>query len=94
VVLGDGDFEVSAITENFSSDGVLLYADQFIQEGTEVGLILALPTETEAEGKRVWCFGKVLRVEKELKASSAWLLHFSVANYCPTFVPMQGSAVT
>jgi hypothetical protein len=49
--------------DNLSSDGVLLYADQLIRNGTQVGLIVALPpTETEAEGKRVWCLGKVLRI--------------------------------
>jgi hypothetical protein len=45
----------------------LLYADQLIREGSEVGVILVVPpVETEAEGK-LWCFGKVVRVEKELK---------------------------
>src|SRR5215469_9157859 len=38
----DGDSEVLAVTENFSSNGVLLYADQLLHEGAEVGLILAL----------------------------------------------------
>lgn len=68
MLVGDGDSEVPAVTENFSSNGVLLYADRLINEGAEVGLILALPaTETETEGKRLWCFGKVIRVEKQLK---------------------------
>ncbi len=67
VVLGDGGCEVPAVTENFSSDGVLLYADQLIPEGSEAGLLLALPRMEETEAKRVWCFGKVLRVEKELR---------------------------
>jgi hypothetical protein len=65
VVLGDGGCEVPVVTENFSSDGVLLYADQLIPEGSEAGLILALPRTEETE--RVWCFGKVLRVEKDLR---------------------------
>ena len=68
VVIGNDGYEVPAITENLSSAGVLLYADQLIQEGSETGLILVVPrVETEPEGKRMWCFGKVLRVEKELK---------------------------
>jgi hypothetical protein len=68
VVIGDDGHEVPAITENLSSAGVLLYADQLIREGSEIGLILVVPpVETEAEGKRMWCFGEVLRVEKELK---------------------------
>ncbi len=68
LVIGNGGHEVPAITENLSSAGVLLYADQLIREGAAVGLIVVLPPiETETEGKRVWCFGKVVRVEKELK---------------------------
>jgi hypothetical protein len=67
VVIGNDGHDVPATTENLSSAGVLLYADQRIQEGSEVGLILVVPpVETEAQGK-MWCFGKVLRVEKELK---------------------------
>jgi hypothetical protein len=67
-VIGNGGYEVPAITENLSSAGVLLYAAQLIQEGSEIGLILVMPpVEAEAEGRRMWCFGKVLRVEKELK---------------------------
>jgi len=66
LVIGNGGHEVAAITENLSSAGVLLYADQLIREGSEIGLILVVP-EAEAEGKWMWCFGKVLRVEKELK---------------------------
>ena len=43
-------------------------ADQLIREGSEVGLILVVPAaEAETEGKWMWCFGKVLRVENELK---------------------------
>jgi hypothetical protein len=68
VVIGNDGHEAPAITDNFSSTGVLLYADQLIPEGSEIGLILVVPpVEAEAEGKRMWCFGKVLRVEKELK---------------------------
>jgi len=68
LVIGNGGHEVPAITENLSSAGVLLYADQLIREGSEIGLILVVPSmEPVAEGKSIWCFGKVLRVEKELK---------------------------
>jgi hypothetical protein len=68
VMIGNDGHEVPAITENLSSAGVLLYAAQLIQEGSEIGLILVVPPlEGEAEGRRMWCFGKVLRVEKELK---------------------------
>ncbi len=68
LVIGNDGHEVPAIIENLSSAGVLLYADHLIQESSEIGLILVVPpVETEAEGKRMWCFGEVLRVEKELK---------------------------
>ena len=68
LVAGNGLHEVPAITENLSSAGVLLYADQFIQEGTLIGFVLVLPQiETETEGKRVWCLGKIVRIERELK---------------------------
>lgn len=68
LVIGNGGREVPAITENLSSAGVLLYADQFIQEGALIGLVLVLPPmETEKEGKQVWCLGKIVRIERELK---------------------------
>jgi len=54
VVIGNDGHEVPAITDNFSSAGVLLYADQLIPEGSEIGLILVVPpVEAEAEGKRM-----------------------------------------
>jgi len=62
LVIGNDGHEVAAITENLSSAGVLLYADQLIREGSEVGLILVVP-EAEAEGKWMWCFGKVLTTQ-------------------------------
>jgi len=68
LVIGNDGHEVPAITENLSSAGILLYADQFIREGTLLGLVLVLPPiETETEGKRVWCLGKIVRIERELK---------------------------
>ena len=68
LVIGNGGHEVAAITENLSSAGVLLYADQLIRERSEIGLMLAVPSpEPPAEAKWMWCFGKVLRVERELK---------------------------
>ena len=68
LVIGNGVHEVPAITENLSSAGVLLYADQFIREATLIGLVLVLPPiDTETEGKRVWCLGKIVRIERDLK---------------------------
>jgi hypothetical protein len=67
-MIGNDGREVPAITANLSSIGVLLYANRLIQEGTEIGLIIVVPpVEAGAEGRRMWCFGKVIRVEKELK---------------------------
>ena len=48
VVIGNDGHEAPAITDNFSSAGVLLYADQLIPEGSEIGLILVVPP-VEAE---------------------------------------------
>ena len=68
VVIGNDGHEVPAITENLSSAGVLLYANQLIQEESVIELILVVPpVEAQTEGRRMWCFGKVLRVEKELR---------------------------
>jgi hypothetical protein len=71
-VIGNDGHDITAIAENLSSVGVLLYVDQFIREGSEIG------------GKRMWCFGTVLRVEKELKQGKfEWLSDFSVSKYSP-----------
>jgi len=67
-VIGDGEPGFAAVTENFSSAGILLYAGQLIQVGSRVGLLLVVPSvEPEMENRRMWCFGKVVRVEKALK---------------------------
>ncbi len=59
LVIGNDGHEVAAITENLSSAGVLLYADQLIRAGSEVGLILVVPAaQAETEGKWMWCFGE------------------------------------
>ena len=67
IVLGNGGYEIAAVTQNVSSCGAFLYTAQFIPLGTEVGLVLKLPPRETEEWKRVLCFGKVLRLEKELK---------------------------
>jgi hypothetical protein len=52
LVTGNAGHEVPAITENLSSDGVLLYADQLIREGSELGLIIVVrATETETKSR-------------------------------------------
>lgn len=67
LVIGDNGHEVTALTENLSSTGVLVYADRLILEGSEVGLIVVIPAEMESESRRMWSFGKIVRVERELK---------------------------
>ena len=71
LVIGNGGHEVAAITENLASAGVLLYADRLVREGFEIGLILVAPA-AETEAKSMWCFGKVLRVEKGIEGRKVW----------------------
>jgi hypothetical protein len=66
--LGNGGHEVAAFSENISSEGAFVYCERFIAAHTQVSLIVALPTETtQSESVRVWCGGKFVRVEPQLK---------------------------
>jgi len=68
ITLGNGGGTVTAVLDNVSSGGALFYCDRFISPGSQVGLVIVLPMEvTEAQAVQVWCLGKVLRVEKELR---------------------------
>ena len=68
LVVGDGEREVAAVIENFSAAGVLLYAGQLMQVGSGVGFsIVVPPLKPEMESPRMWCFGKIVRVEQTLK---------------------------
>src|SRR5713226_2564899 len=59
LVIGNDGHEVAAITVNLSSAAVLLYSDQLIRAGSEVGLLLVVPAPPpEIEGKCMWCFGE------------------------------------
>jgi hypothetical protein len=49
LVIGNDGHEVAAITENLSSAGVLLYADQLIREGSEIGLILLVRRQSRRQ---------------------------------------------
>jgi c-di-GMP-binding flagellar brake protein YcgR len=66
--LGNGAGVTSAVSENMSSGGALLYCDRFISPGSELSLIVVLPLElTQGVAVQMWCSGKVRRVEKELR---------------------------
>jgi len=55
---------VTAVSDNVSSGGALLYCDRFISPRSEVGLVIVLPLEVTTElAVQVWCSGEVLRVD-------------------------------
>ena len=51
--------------KDFSSGGAFLYCDQSIRREERVGLIVELPPEVTGTSRRVWCLGKVLRIEED-----------------------------
>ena len=56
LVVGDGEREVGAVTEDFSPIGILLYAGQLISVGSRVGLLLVVPpVGSEIKSRRMWC---------------------------------------
>jgi hypothetical protein len=61
-----GSAEVTAHTRDVSSNGVFLYTQTRVVEGSEVELVLILPPELTA-GKKCWvcCHAQVLRVESQ-----------------------------
>jgi hypothetical protein len=65
--------EVPAQTRDVSSNGVFLYTESRMVEGSEVELVLILPPELTA-GEKCWvcCIAQVLRVENRGQ-------HFGVA---------------
>jgi PilZ domain len=56
--------EVAAQTRDISTNGVFLYSDSHIVEGTNLEMVLILPPELTA-GEKCWvcCQARVLRVE-------------------------------
>jgi hypothetical protein len=59
-----GREEVGAQTRDVSTNGVFLYAQSRLEEGSEVELVLILPPEiTSGEPCWVCCHARVLRVE-------------------------------
>jgi hypothetical protein len=66
LALGSEGPAVPALMKNFSSGGAFLYCDQSIRHEERVGLIVELPPEvTGGTSRRVWCLGKVLRIEDD-----------------------------
>ncbi|MGA7770644.1 MAG: PilZ domain-containing protein [Candidatus Sulfotelmatobacter sp.] len=66
LALGREDHAIPALMKNFSSGGAFLYCDQSIRREERVGFIIELPPEvTGGASRRVWCLGKVLRIEED-----------------------------
>jgi hypothetical protein len=59
------DAELSAQTRDVSTNGVFLYTNSRMREGSEVELVLILPPELTS-GEKCWvcCHARVLRVEQ------------------------------
>jgi hypothetical protein len=57
--------ELSAETRDVSTNGVFLYTDSRMTEGSDVELVLILPPELTS-GEKCWvcCHARVLRVEQ------------------------------
>lgn len=68
-----GSADLTAHTRDVSSNGVFLYTQSRMVEGSEVELVLILPPELTA-GEKCWvcCHAQVLRVETQGR-------HFGVA---------------
>jgi len=60
-----GKSELSAQTRDVSTNGVFLYTESRMAEGSDVELVLILPPELTS-GKKCWvcCHARVLRVEQ------------------------------
>jgi hypothetical protein len=60
-----GGGELSAETRDVSTNGVFLYTESHMAEGSDVELVLMLPPELTSGGKCwVCCHARVLRVEQ------------------------------
>lgn len=62
---GSNSSEVAGHTRDLSSNGVFLYSESRMAEGSDVELVLILPPEITA-GEKCWvcCHARVLRVEQ------------------------------
>ncbi len=67
----DGAVQETAETRDLSSAGVFLYTHTDIAEGTELEMVLVLPSElTFGERRWVCCQASVVRVEQPTSADS------------------------
>jgi hypothetical protein len=59
------DAELSAETRDVSTNGIFLYTESRMMEGSDVELVLILPPELTS-GEKCWvcCHARVLRVER------------------------------
>jgi len=64
-VRSSSDSELSAQTRDVSTNGIFLYTESRMKEGSEVELVLILPPELTS-GEKCWvcCHARVLRVEQ------------------------------
>lgn len=73
-VIPTGQWQTGGFTRNISSEGILFYTTSKIDVGTQVEMLLLLPTELFAEGLRARYEGRVVRLQEEPKSG-----HFGVA---------------
>ena len=64
---GNGGHQITALSGNISSSGVLIHCDRFLAVGSQVALILDFPSGlTEADAPRVLCKARILRIDEQL----------------------------
>ena len=58
--------ECEALTRDISRNGLFLYADRELKEGSELEMVLLLPPEVAPNGQQTWVCarGHVVRVEQ------------------------------
>jgi PilZ domain-containing protein len=71
VKTSDGQIEQSTKTRDLSTNGVFVYTNAPLVEGSELELVLVLPPEvTFAERRWVCCHASVVRVEESAKGEN------------------------
>ena len=81
------DAELSAETRDVSTNGVFLYTNSRMAEGSDVELVLILPPELTS-GEKCWvcCHARVLRVEQSPGSGfgvAAQILHMDILPEIP-----------
>ena len=66
-LVNGGREAIGGTMENISYGGALLYCDRSTAVGSQVEVLLEFPPQARGNSTLVWCTGKVLRVERELK---------------------------